>query len=95
MNGEEFDPWVYRESVKNLGIGNVYSYFLMLLGIAFLIAGILKNRRVPLDAMTLRDIIKSKWQLIVATVVGLSGALLGGISGGLGLQIFTQERAGS
>jgi hypothetical protein len=47
VNGGGLD-FLVSDSVVNLKIGTALSYFLMLLGTAFLIAGILKNRRVSL-----------------------------------------------
>ena len=40
--------FLVSDSVLNLRIGTALSYFLMLLGTVFLIAGIFKNRRVSL-----------------------------------------------
>lgn len=82
-SGGELDILALHNTEENLVVGLRCSYFFMLLGTAFLIAGILKNCRVIFGAMTVRDIIRSKWQFIVATVIGLSGALVGGVFGGL------------
>lgn len=81
MNDREVDLQVLQNLFRKIEFGIAYSYFFILLGTVFLIAGILKNRRALFGAMTVRDIIRSKWQFIVATVIGLSGALVGGFYG--------------